>query len=83
MNEPLDLHIYAITGELLYSQKVTNAQELNIEKLQESVIFARDRQDELNRRVSIQICTVLCTVVPTISHYDCRVLLSPMIDARV
>jgi len=25
--------------------------ELNIEKLQESVIFARDRQDELNRRV--------------------------------
>lgn len=26
--------------------------ELNIEKLQESVIFARDRQDELSRRVS-------------------------------
>ena len=45
MNEPLDLHIFAITGELLYSQKVTNAQELNIEKLQTGLYLCQILQD--------------------------------------
>jgi hypothetical protein len=36
--------------------------ELNIEKLQESVIFARDRQDEQNRRVSDKVSR-LCLVL--------------------
>ena len=45
MNEPLDLHIYAITGELLYSQKDTNVQELNIEKLQTGLYICQILQD--------------------------------------
>jgi hypothetical protein len=45
MNEPLDLHIYAITGELLYSQKVTNAQEMNIEKLQSGLYICQILQN--------------------------------------
>ena len=45
MNEPLDLHIYAITGELLYSQKDTNVQELNIEKLLTGLYICQILQD--------------------------------------
>ena len=45
MNEPLDLHIFAITGELLYSQKVTDTQELNIEKLQSGLYICQVVQD--------------------------------------